>query len=144
MNHLIPQFIFEQLQAGRDHGTFAAVTLFQDISGFTAMSQALMRHGKAGAELLADVINRVFEPLTTAVYARGGWITGFAGDAFTAVFPGQTPAAALAAAETAVRIRQLIAQQAQRQTRFGAFSLTVKQGISAGEVAWGVVGPAAH
>ncbi len=61
MHNLIPHFIYKQYQAGN-------------------------YHGKEGAELLADIINRVFDLMINAVYERGGFITGFAGDAFTAVF----------------------------------------------------------
>ena len=36
MRHLLPEFIRENLQAGRFRGEFAAATLFIDLSGYTA------------------------------------------------------------------------------------------------------------
>ena len=57
------------------------------MSGFSAMTSALMAHGQHGAEVLAQVMRAIFDPLVEAVYAHGGFITVFAGDAFTAVFP---------------------------------------------------------
>ncbi len=127
MHNLIPHFIYEQYQAGNYHGKLEAVTLFLDISGFTAMTQSLMTHGKEGAELLADIINRVFDPTINAVYERGGFITGFAGDAFTAVFPMQ-PSVVHAACAAALAIRQTFAEIGRQQTKLGDFTLEVKPG----------------
>ncbi|OQY47859.1 MAG: hypothetical protein B6242_03845 [Anaerolineaceae bacterium 4572_78] len=70
-------------------GDFYALTMFMDISGFTPMTEALMLHGKQVAEILSGILNDIFYPVIKTVYDNGGFITGFAGDAFTAVF--QTP-----------------------------------------------------
>lgn len=144
MHNLIPHFIQNQVQQQQDRGSFTAVTLFLDISGFTAMTQALMAHGKEGAEIISDSINRVFEPLIDAVHAHEGFVVGFAGDAFTAVFPGMDQSTALAACNVTQIIKKVFAQHRTQQTALGDFDLAVKQGLSAGRVEWGILGPAAH
>ena len=96
MHNLVPHFILKQYAAGELNGRFLTTALFVDISGFSAITDALMQHGQHGAEVLATVMNSVFEPLITTVYEQGGFVSGFAGDAFTAVFP-DSPLHALAA-----------------------------------------------
>ncbi|HSH05754.1 MAG TPA: tetratricopeptide repeat protein [Anaerolineae bacterium] len=140
MHNLIPHFIYEQYQAGHLHGHFPATALFLDISGFTPMTQALMAHGKEGAEVLVNIINQIFDPIIHAIYEQGGFITGFAGDAFTAVFPYHKQTRPLAICITALYIRQTFKQQGHYQTQFGDFRLQVKQGLSAGTVEWGIIG----
>ena len=51
------------------------------------LTQALMKGGHEGAEILAAILNRVFDLMVNAVYEYGGFISGFGGDAFTGVFP---------------------------------------------------------
>ncbi|MGC8855340.1 MAG: hypothetical protein ACP5QU_00925 [Anaerolineae bacterium] len=53
------------------------------------MADVLAEHGQHGAEVLAEVMQAVFDPMTESVYGRDGFIVGFAGDAFTALFPQQ-------------------------------------------------------
>ena len=87
MHRLVSPFILDRYAAGEASGRLDAATLFVDVSGFSAMTSALMAHGQHGAEVLAQVMRAIFDPLVEAVYAHGGFITVFAGDAFTAVFP---------------------------------------------------------
>lgn len=87
MKNLLPRLIQEPFLRGLDCGQFHAVGLFADISGFTGLTEALMRHGKVGAEVLAQTLTEVFDPLVRAIHAQGGEIVSFAGDAFTALFP---------------------------------------------------------
>ena len=86
MNRLVPEFIQEQVTNERATGSFDACALFVDISGFTAITDAIMGHGQHGAEVLANIIQAVFDPLMESVYEQGGFVTTLAGDAFTAVF----------------------------------------------------------
>ncbi len=87
MRNLIPHFIQEEYQQENYEGNFEALTMFVDVSGFTPMTQALMKEGHEGAEILAFILNDVFDRMVNAVYAHGGFISVFAGDAFTAIFP---------------------------------------------------------
>ncbi|KAA3664766.1 MAG: hypothetical protein DWQ04_04030 [Chloroflexi bacterium] len=139
MHNLVPHFILSQHAQGQTSGSFDAATLFVDISGFTTITETLMQHGTEGAETLANLMRSVFTPLIDTVYAHGGFIVGFAGDAFTAVFP-TTPASptrrATAAAST---IQQTVQQQADVQTPFGAIHISSKIGVDVGLVQWGII-----
>ncbi len=154
MKNLIPRFIRYQFKRNQFGGHFKAASLFVDISGFTAMTEALMVHGKVGAEVLAETLISVFDPLVTAVYAHGGIVTGFAGDAFTALFPLQpftekdhdhdraasdemiSYKNAVAAARS---VQQNILHNPLRTTRYGEFTFAVKVGVGEGEVEWGIL-----
>ncbi len=83
--NLIPHFIAEQYSKKNLTGSFTATTMFIDISGFTAMTQELMKNGKEGAEVLSDIINKIFTPSIDAIHNNDGFISTFAGDAFTAL-----------------------------------------------------------
>lgn len=144
MPDLVPRFILEKYAVGQHQGEFLAATLFMDISGFTAMTQTLMQQGKEGAEWVAAALNRVFAPITQVVADHGGFITGFAGDAFTAVFPGQGHMPALRACQSALVIHRHVTELGKQTTPAGTFTLGVKQGISAGLVEWGILGPEQH
>ena len=144
MPDLVPRFILEQYAADNHHGQLSAVTLFMDISGFAAMTQTLMQQGKEGAEWIAAALNHVFDPIIQTVHHQGGFITGFAGDAFTALFPGTDNQTALRACQTALTILQVMADLGQQTTPSGTFTLAVKQGLSAGLVEWGIIGPPNH
>ncbi len=166
MKNLIPRFIHDNFKAGNFAGQFEAATMFVDISGFTAMTEALMTYGKEGAEALAATLMAVFDPLINAVYAHGGIVTGFAGDAFTAVFSverdpkGNNLAKALAhdsnPTEQSLRkvkplepyahalaagraIRQNFVENPIRSTKFGVFDFAVKVGLADGAVEWGII-----
>ncbi len=144
MNNLIPQFIHDNFKAGVYTGDFEAISLFIDISGFTAMTESLMAHGKEGAEVLAETLINVFDPLVEVVYGHGGIITTFAGDAFTALFPlmedsslnANAPLSATAAAHF---IQQNFVEKPTRPTRFGDFAFAVKIGQAGGHVEWGIL-----
>ena len=144
MFNLIPRFIQEQVRQEQPRGVFEAATLFIDISGFVPMTQTLMQYGVDGAEWVSDLINRLFEPSITEVHRRGGVITGFAGDSFTAVFPLNQVDAAADACATAIRIKQIFEAQPIQSTPYGDFPFAVKVGLGQGDVEWGVLGPAEH
>jgi len=145
MRNLIPHFIQEEYQKENYEGNFEALTMFVDVSGFTPMTQALMKEGTEGAEILAVILNTVFERTVNAVYERGGFITIFAGDAFTAVFPLNhdlmpDETFTLHVLACGEKIQAIFRRHGFQKTRFGEFTLKVKVGISCGDVQWGIVG----
>ncbi len=142
MKNLIPQLIHNNFYSNELKGNFNAITMFMDISGFTPMTERLMKEGKEGAEVLSDILNRVFTPVIDAVYDRGGFISGFAGDAFTAIFPDVKKS--LSALYSAEHINQIFNENALQKTRFGEFPLYVKLGLSYGYVDWGISGSESH
>ncbi len=136
MLNLIPRFICEKAVKGESSGSFETSSLFMDISGFTPMTEDLMHFGKEGAEVLSNILNSIFPPLIDCVYNNKGFISGFAGDAFTALFPG-CPEGALNAAEG---IQIILMEKGLRKSRFGNYILTGKCGLSSGTAEWGIVG----
>ena len=54
---------------------------FVDISGFTALTERLARHGKVGAELLRDTLDGVFTALLDEAYNWGAGLIKWGGDA---------------------------------------------------------------
>jgi hypothetical protein len=53
--NLVPRFILERHAAGERQGRFAAASLFVDISGFGAVTNALLEHSGEAAEAMAGV-----------------------------------------------------------------------------------------
>jgi predicted ATPase/class 3 adenylate cyclase len=138
---LVPEFIIKNYSAGITGGSFSAVGLFVDISGFSAMTDALMEHGQHGAEVLAEVMRVAFRSLLQCVYEQGGFVVSQAGDSFNALIPlGPDPADAVKRALTAAwNIRSRAAEKRIFDTPYGSFSITVKTGVASGETAWGIV-----
>jgi predicted ATPase/class 3 adenylate cyclase len=141
MHHLVPPYILEQWQSGNSSGSFSCAALFVDISGFTSVTETLMEHGQYGAEILAVVMRMVFTPLIQNIYKQGGFVTGFAGDAFTAVFHEEeslTPAQ-LRALAAAWQMQQHMKANNQQETRFGTFEFSAKVGLAHGDSIWGIL-----
>lgn len=139
MRPLLPHFIQEQYEAKQYNGQFTAVTLFVDVSGFTSLTQTLMeKGGEEGAEILSTTLNHFFAPMVNLVYQAGGFISTFAGDAFTAIFP--EPAHVLAILTCVVDIQQFFQVHGYQVTPFGTFQLNVKIGLAIGQVDYGIIG----
>jgi class 3 adenylate cyclase len=142
MRNLIPHFIHEQFERHNEAGSFQAAAMFVDVSGFTHLTESLMQYETNGAEVLADALNRIFTLPVAQVYAHGGFISSFAGDAFTALFPLDAVPdedAVLHAVHTAGAIRDFFLQHGHLETRYGPFDIGIKIGLSLGEVTWSIL-----
>jgi len=113
-----------------------AYTMFIDISGFTSMTENLMSFGKEGAEILSRIINSVFTRCIKAVYSNGGFVSSFAGDAFTAVFQTKKAECALNSAQQIIRIFRSCGLH---RTKLGEFQLNVKIGLSCGNLKYCII-----
>ncbi len=140
MNPLVPDFIIQQDALGNTEGSFTGAVLMIDIPGFTELTEKLMQHGRAGAETLAGTLRYYFDPLIAAVHHAGGFITNFAGDAFTALFQ-DTPDRKVAeyVLGAALSMRDLFAEHPERDTPFGSFPFSFRMGLAWGSVEWGIV-----
>ncbi len=141
MHQLVPEFILENMRRNRLQGFVTGSALFIDISGFTKVTEALLAHGQYGAEVLADIMRTIFTPLVQSVYEQGGFVTGFAGDAITAVFPHLDYQAnhAQRALAAAVRMQEHMAANREQVTRLGTFPFSAKVGLAAGQTTWGIL-----
>ncbi|HEX6383845.1 MAG TPA: adenylate/guanylate cyclase domain-containing protein, partial [Anaerolineae bacterium] len=149
MHNLVPHFILENFARGNLQGEFPAAGLFLDITGFTNLTETLLQHGQHGAEVLATVMRAIFDPLVHQVYAHGGFVSGFAGDAFTAVFPRvegrrqkaetDDASSSFRALAAAWRMQEHMRANTSYDTLYGSFPITAKIGLGAGQVNWGIL-----
>ncbi len=132
------------LPQGREQ-RFEAVVLFADVSGFTAISEALASTGKAGAEELTRILNSYFEPMIALIQSYGGIIGKFGGDAMTVLFPCTEGAEGhqrtiRRALHCALLMQERMADYAAIPTSVGTFSLAMKAGLAGGPVFCTTVG----
>ena len=104
--------------------------VFGDVSGFTNMSERLARHGKVGAEEVADGINTCFEQLLDVAYGHGGSLIKFGGDALLLLFTGADHADR--AAHAAVGMRARLRDAGRLQTTAGQVTLRISIGVHSG------------
>ena len=141
MHRVVPELIVEKYREGQFNGEFQAVGLFLDVSGFSSMTDALMQHGQNGAEVLANLMHGVFDPLVENIFNHGGKIVSFAGDGVMALFPIQADSTeiALHALSAAWTIQETLLSNPERQTLYGNFLFSVRIGIALGSVSWGIL-----
>ncbi|MFQ6611023.1 MAG: adenylate/guanylate cyclase domain-containing protein [Fidelibacterota bacterium] len=142
MRNLVPEFVIAKYLEKNYQGEFTAYSIFIDISGFTSTTEALMKHGKEGAEVLSDILEFLFSTSVDSIYSNGGFITRFAGDAFTALFIAEEEDKELSKRilNSALTIQKFFKTHRIYHSKFGDFEFAVKVGISYGKVDWGIVG----
>ncbi len=104
--------------------------VFGDVSGFTNMSERLARHGKVGAEEVAEGINTCFEQLLDVAYGHGGSLIKFGGDAMLLFFTGAEHTDR--AAHAAVGMRARLRHAGRLQTTAGRVTLRISIGVHSG------------
>jgi class 3 adenylate cyclase/tetratricopeptide (TPR) repeat protein len=107
-----------------------ATCCFVDISGFTALSERLAGRGRIGAEELTEVLNHVFSRMLEIVYAKGGSLLKFGGDALFLAFGGEEHHRR--AAEAAVAMRAALREARTLPTSVGRVNLRMSVGIHSG------------
>ncbi|MEO8664741.1 MAG: adenylate/guanylate cyclase domain-containing protein, partial [Ignavibacteria bacterium] len=144
MKNLLPDFILENYKNNIFEGELNAFSMFADISGFTPMTEKLMSGGNEGAELLSDILKKIFTPTVRCVYEHGGFITNYAGDAFTSIIPVRNNYSLSDHTKKALSCSQRILQEfinfKPHKTRYGEIDLKAKIGLSFGHVEWAIVG----
>jgi len=115
--------------------------LFADISGFTAMSERLSTLGQEGAEQITALVNRYFGAMLDVLFAHGGDLFKFGGDALLAFFPDQVGGSA-SALQAAWAMQEAMAAFHQVETSLGTFPLQMKIGLHAGPIFAARVGSA--
>ncbi len=136
MRNLIPEFILRQTKKEQLTGEMDAWVLNIDLRGFTSLTQALLEKSSAGAEVLTDVINAIFTPAIDTIERRCGFIAGFAGDAFTAIFSGDDANSAI---NSTLAIRDFFINNGDVATEFGTYQLSAKLGLAKGKVHWTII-----
>lgn len=106
--------------------------LFADISGFTAMSERLSALGREGAEQITEIVNRYFGAMLEVIFACGGDLFKFGGDALLAFFPDTDLPGSLDALRAAWAMQQAMTAFHRVETSLGVFPLQMKIGLNAG------------
>lgn len=113
-----------------------AYAMFLDISGFTTITESLMKHDEEGIEAISDILNALFSPVIDIIDKHNGFIAQFAGDAVTAVFPSHKM-------DTVMQCGYSILSYINKlsiKTSVGVFNTNAKIGIGQGSIQWGICG----
>jgi adenylate cyclase len=111
--------------------------LFQDIRGFTGLSERL------DPAALLKLLNLFFTEVVAAVEAEGGVVKQFIGDGVMALFgaPQAYPDHSARAVRAALGIVKRLAELNERLCQQGIAPLEIGVGIDSGEVVAGLIGP---
>jgi class 3 adenylate cyclase/predicted ATPase len=115
--------------------------LFADISGFTAMSEQLSTLGKGGAEQITELVSQYFGAMLEVIFAYGGDLFKFGGDALLAFFPDDVGGSA-SGLQAAWAMQEAMTAFHQVETQLGTFPLQMKIALHAGPVFTARVGSA--
>jgi len=136
-SEVMRQIIDHPEQLGFHGKHVEATVMFTDIRNFTTLSERL------APETVVDGLNRYFSAMTGAVIEAGGYLNRYLGDGILAIFgaPAPLPASgALAAAASAMRMREELARL-NRETLFpGVGELRIGIGIHTGAAIVGNIG----
>lgn len=119
---------------------FHVVSLFADISGFSALTSALGAKGPGGAETLSHILNERFGRLVDLVHAHDGEVLDFAGDAAIAFWPTtDQPTSAREVATRAVACAHRIREALEGDAGNGV-SIRLRLSVGAGPALCALVG----
>ena len=131
----IPDLLLRQTSGAKNLGRDKVIEgslLFADLSGFTAMSEKLASMGRMGGEKLAEIMNDCFNSLLGRVFASGGDVIKFGGDAFLAYFDSED--SVNRAYLCSANLIRWISENGQISTPVGDFALGIHTGIACGEI----------
>ncbi len=132
MRNLVPLFIRERLGENKYKGNINGLVVCGDICNFTPIVEDLMNKGKEGSEIIGNLLNDTFGKITEFVYAKGGFISSFSGDAFTAIFPDK------GIKDIDNIIPHIVSMI--KNVRVNDIDIKLKIGYSEGIIEWGIVG----
>ena len=130
--------VWDDEAPGALHRTVDGTLVFADVSGFTALTERLSRHGRIGAEEIVEALNRVFGPMLTIAASRGGELLKFGGDALLFLFRGDDHPEQ--ACDAAVEMRASLRAAAAVPTSAGRFALSMSVGVHSGDIGLFLVG----
>jgi adenylate cyclase len=110
--------------------------LFSDIRGYTTLTEKLQ------AEEVVEMLNKYFEVMVDVVFEYGGTLDKYIGDALMAVFGSPAPLEnhAWCAMQTAVKMRDKLAEFNQERMAKGDLPISIGMGIHSDEVVSGNIG----
>lgn len=126
LKKIINEFKLEELE-GKEFplsGTFA----FADISGFTKLSEELMKLGTEGSEILNNTLNFYYENIIKIIKKYSGDVLTFAGDAISCFFEREENAI-----NSSIEIQNFFKEKGKKETPIGSFDISIKIGLSTGK-----------
>jgi tetratricopeptide (TPR) repeat protein/class 3 adenylate cyclase len=129
MIRYIPPFILQQDEAKAFEGKLEAFVVLFDIMNFTKSCSGLFSQKKDGAERLSRYLEAAFHKPVEAMEYYGGFVSSFAGDACTMIFPQST------GLEIWSAIRLMI-KHFQSVHDFQGLVLSIRLAVSYGEIEW--------
>ena len=134
---LLPCHIINQVKHDKTTGMLDnAYAMFLDISGFTSITESLIKHDEEGIEAISDILNALFSPVIGIINKHNGFIAQFAGDAITAIFPNSNIDSIVHCADSIL----IFTHKLSVETNVGTFTTDAKIGIARGAVQWGICG----
>ena len=139
MKQLVPGFIINQYEKKQMKGKLKSYVLVIDITGFTRIADNLITKGKEGVEILSDLINQIFSPIIDEIQKIDGFVSSFAGDSITIIFP----AYCFTVSEDFIFFSNKLLKNLQSiytlSTKFGEYEFPVKLGLGNGNVNWEIL-----
>lgn len=137
-HHLARELAVDPSRAAlsREH-RFNVVALFVDVSGFTAMSEALGKFSRVGDEEISSILGDYFGPMTEIAMSYGGDIAKFAGDGMSILFPYTSRTSTtvpLRAVSCALQMQKEMERYQTIRTSAGTYRLAIKVGVAMGRV----------
>ncbi|WNG32436.1 AAA family ATPase [Archangium violaceum] len=114
--------------------------LFADLTGFTALAEAMEQSGPSGAERLRGILDACFSRLIDTLAVHGGDVLRFAGDALVALWPADPAGGLPRAVRLAARGAQVAQTLIDGSEPVDGVRLRLKVGIGAGTVRLSDVG----
>ncbi|MBN1619163.1 tetratricopeptide repeat protein [candidate division WOR-3 bacterium] len=128
MGNLAPFFIKDKFVRGEKRGETEAYVLLIDLSGFSDLTDSLLKSGEDSCETLNDLIASIFKPSVDIIHSHGGFVFSFSGDGFAAAFLKRETRA-----ETVFRVASLLNVNVAPNS---LFKLPFRAGISLGKLSW--------
>jgi class 3 adenylate cyclase/tetratricopeptide (TPR) repeat protein len=136
----VPRLLIDWLRTtpNQTYREINGTLVFVDISGFTALTERLARHGKVGAEEMSGTLDAMFTALLDVAYQDGAGLVKWGGDAVLLLFDG--PQHAARACHAAHRMRATLRERGRLDTSAGRVTLRMSVGIHSGDFQFFLVG----
>jgi class 3 adenylate cyclase len=115
-----------------------SVMAVADITGFTAMTEALNDAGQDGLEELTHLLNRYLSTMVNLAETHGGQVIGFGGDSLIVMWPvaeGNWIRTVKRAVHFALQMQAGMRAFTEVRTQKGVFTIDTRVGLSAGSIA---------
>ncbi|MCB9451556.1 MAG: adenylate/guanylate cyclase domain-containing protein [Anaerolineaceae bacterium] len=135
LHDYVPRHVLEAMPNPGEitHEWQEGTLMFTDLAGFTPLTEASARHGRAGAEILMEILNGYFAEMIEIISKSGGNLLEFTGDAMLVQFPAsERRNDTNQAVRAGLRMQRAMVHYAQLETAQGTFALGMRIGLHYG------------